>query len=67
MTKIKINHTKTQIKKSSINNYIFLLEKVLTEPWLGLLIKPKKPATLKKRLGKISDLLQQAEKIYERR
>ena len=44
------------------NNYIFLLEKVLTEPWLGLLIKPKKPATLKKRLGKISDLLQQAEK-----
>lgn len=32
-------------------NYEFLLEKVLAEPWLGLVIKPKVPNTLRARLG----------------
>jgi hypothetical protein len=42
-------------------NYIFLLEKVLQEPWLGLVIKPKVPATLRARLGPVNDLLVRAE------
>ncbi len=32
-------------------NYEFLLEKVLSEPWFGLVIKPKVPNTLRARLG----------------
>lgn len=42
-------------------NYIFLLEKVLAEPWLGLIFKPKVPRTLRKRLGKVAELLERAE------
>lgn len=42
-------------------NYAFLLEKVLTEPWLGLVIKPKAPRTLRRRLGPIDKLLTEAE------
>jgi len=42
-------------------NYTFLLEKVLSEPWLGLLIKPKAPSTLRKRLGPVAQLLERAE------
>ena len=42
-------------------NYAFLLEKVLSEPWLGLLIKPKNPRTLRRRLGPVAHLLEQAE------
>jgi hypothetical protein len=38
-------------------NYIFLLEKLLTEPWFGLVLKPKFPSTLRQRLGHVSDLL----------
>jgi len=41
-------------------NYQFLLEKVVNEDWLGLVIKPKKPLTLRKRLGNIAELLNQA-------
>ena len=53
------------------DNYVFLLEKVLTEPWLGLVLKPKHPSTLRKRLGPVSDLLERAIEtgrcyIYER-
>jgi len=42
-------------------NYQFLLEKVLNEPWLGLVIKPKVPNTLRMRLGPINELLERAE------
>ena len=42
-------------------NYQFLLEKVLAEPWLGLLIKPKTPKTLRRRLGPVGPLLERAE------
>lgn len=42
-------------------NYSFLLEKVLSEPWLGLVLKPKTPQTLRKRLGLVEKLLRQAE------
>ena len=42
-------------------NYAFLLEKVLTEPWLGLVIKPKVPKTLRRRLGSVTELLRKAE------
>jgi hypothetical protein len=42
-------------------NYAFLLEKVLSEPQLGLLLKPKAPNTLRRRLGPVAALLERAE------
>ena len=42
-------------------NYAFLLERVLAEPNLGLVLKPKTPDTLRRRLGPVADLLEQAE------
>lgn len=42
-------------------NYGFLLEKLLTEPWLGLIIKPKVPSSLRRRLGPMAALLEKAE------
>ncbi|HEY2922164.1 MAG TPA: hypothetical protein VGK77_24550 [Candidatus Binatia bacterium] len=41
-------------------NYQFLLEKVLAEPWLGLVLKPKVPRTLRDRLGDVAKLLDRA-------
>lgn len=41
-------------------NYAFLLEKVLSEPWLGLVLKPKVPGTLRERLGPVTELLDRA-------
>ena len=41
-------------------NYYFLLEKVLREPWLGLVIKPKTPKSLRQRLGPVVVMLDQA-------
>lgn len=41
-------------------NYEFLLQKVLDHPWLGLILKPKLPATLRQRLGRVSELLEAA-------
>ena len=41
-------------------NYEFLLEKVLSEPWFGLAIKPKVPSTLSRRLGPVNGLLEEA-------
>jgi hypothetical protein len=41
-------------------NYAFLLEKVLTNPWFGLVIKPKQPNTLRSRLGPAKKLLDEA-------
>ena len=42
-------------------NYSFLLEKVLANDWFGLVLKPKSPTTLHRRLGPVSELLKQAE------
>jgi len=42
-------------------NYAFLLEKLMTSPWLGLVIKPKTPQTLRRRLGPVAELLREAE------
>jgi hypothetical protein len=42
-------------------NYRFLCEKVLAEPWFGLVFKPKSPATLRARLGEFAELLARAE------
>jgi hypothetical protein len=42
-------------------NYTFLLEQVLREPWFGLVIKPKAPSTLRTRLGPVAALLARAE------
>ncbi len=51
-------------------NYYFILEEVLKKPWLGVIFKPKAPQTLRKRLGDINMLLEEAEKtgrcyVYE--
>lgn len=40
--------------------YTFLLEKLLGESDLGLVFKPKSPATLEKRLGQVGELLRRA-------
>lgn len=40
--------------------YTFLLEKLLSNPWLGLVLKPKRPGTLRRRLGAVAPLLEQA-------
>ena len=42
-------------------NYEFLLEKVLSKPWLGVVFKPKTPRTLRHRLGPVADVLKRAE------
>ncbi|MFA4905568.1 MAG: hypothetical protein WC645_03595 [Candidatus Margulisiibacteriota bacterium] len=42
-------------------NYAFLLEKVISEKWLGAVFKPKVPITLRQRLGKVAELLKRAE------
>jgi len=41
-------------------NYEFLLEKLLADPTLGLVFKPKMPSTLRRRLGPVSLLLEKA-------
>lgn len=41
-------------------NYAFLFEKLLECPWLGLVIKPKQPITLRRKLGPVSELLEAA-------
>lgn len=50
-----MNHEQTR------EQYEYLLKKVLSESWLGLIIKPKVPGTLHQRLGDISQLLTEAE------
>ena len=42
-------------------HYKLLLEKVLEHSWLGVIFKPKQPQTLRKRLGEVLILLEQAE------
>lgn len=41
-------------------NYRYLFEKLLADPFLGLVLKPKKPATLRDRLGAVGKLLDAA-------
>ena len=41
-------------------NYVFLLEKLLKNKWMGLVLKPKAPRTLRQRLGKTTELLNSA-------
>ncbi|MFH1428725.1 MAG: hypothetical protein ABIH39_03170 [Candidatus Margulisiibacteriota bacterium] len=43
------------------NNYSFILNKLLQDPKMGLVIKPKSPRTLRKRLGNAAELLTKAE------
>lgn len=50
-------HTGHELQR---DNYRLLLEKVLSEPWLGLVVKPKIPSTLRRRLGPLVDLLDRA-------
>lgn len=45
---------------STQEEYQFILEKVLSEPWLGLVLKPKRQGTLRKRLGPVAGILEQA-------
>lgn len=42
-------------------NYAFILDKLLEEPNLGVIFKPKSPGTLRKRLGPVAEILKQAE------
>lgn len=42
-------------------NYRFLLQMILSDQTIGLVLKPKTPATLRRRLGDVAELLQQAE------
>lgn len=41
-------------------NYAFILERLIKDPQLGLVIKPKAPATLRRRLDQVDNMLQQA-------
>lgn len=56
------NHPRWDLFYSAaIKHYTYLLNKVLENPWFGLILKPKAPSTLRSRLKPISDLLCQAE------
>lgn len=48
--------------KVTLENYSYLLNKVLENPWLGLILKPKVPSTLRTRLGHVAKLLYEVEK-----
>ena len=57
------NHPRWNLAyKETLEDYSFLLNKVLENPWFGLILKPKVSLTLRSRLGKVSDLLRLAEK-----
>ncbi len=43
------------------DNYKFILDKLLSTPWLGVIFKPKNSKTLRNRLGAFSKLLSDAE------
>lgn len=47
--------------KVTLENYSFLLNKVLENPEFGLVLKPKVPTSLRSRLGPVSELLRRAE------
>jgi len=52
-------HTGHELQRE---NYSFILEEVLAKPWLGVVFKPKKVTTLRRRLGPVNELLEAAEK-----
>ena len=41
-------------------NYEFLLEKLIKNPWMGMVFKPKTPGTLMERLGPVAALMKEA-------
>ena len=41
-------------------NYVFVLERLLADPTLGLVLKPKRPSSLRRRLGPVAPLLKRA-------
>lgn len=45
----------------AMDNYTFLLEKVLQDPTFGLLLKPKNPGSLPRRLGAVAAIMEKAE------
>lgn len=47
--------------ESMQKDYEFLLEKVLSEQWLGVIFKPKISRTLRQRMGPVAGMLKQAE------
>src|SRR5438034_1128780 len=51
-------HTGHQLQR---DNYAFLLEKLLDDPTLGVVFKPKVPKTLRRRLGPVAELLARTE------
>ncbi len=50
-----LGHTLTR------KSYAFLLERVLCDREVGLIVKPKAPSTLRRRLGPVAELLDRAE------
>lgn len=42
-------------------SYAFWLDQVLRHPWFGLIIKPKAPSSLRRRLGPVVQLLERAQ------
>ena len=50
-------HTGHELQRE---NYSFILEKVLETPWLGVIFKPKTAKTLRRRLGNVCGLLEEA-------
>jgi hypothetical protein len=48
------------VHEDAAANYEYLLNRLLKDSTLGLVVKPKKPATLWKDLGPVADLLRQA-------
>lgn len=48
-------------KEVGISDHAFLLEKVISDPGFGLLLKPKHPASLRARLSVLGTLLEHAE------
>lgn len=47
-------HTGHELQRE---NYSFILEKVLENPWLGVIFKPKNAKTIRRRLGAVNELL----------
>ena len=47
-------------RTNALESYQYLLSKVIQEKWLGLIIKPRKPKNIRKVLGDVNLLLDQA-------
>ena len=50
-------HTGHELQRE---NYSFIINKVLETPWLGVIFKPKVAKTLRRRLGAVNELLNEA-------